>query len=192
MIKVTQYKIANDRKSIQLDIEVDPGQVVNKIQLWNEGTYKSPTNVKDLTSLIVGAGNTESITISTTDAGVSEFNGIYIAQIESDDVADVPGIVGTTSLTRYYSVISQLLCNVDLSCLNCNPNFQNAALLDLYVESMKNSIILGRFRDAIETLKKINIFEEIDCAECSNINPVVSTAGNIVSIGVIDCVLETT
>ena len=190
MITVNKFEVSADRLSIDLKITVWSGELVTSILLWTDATYKVQSQAIDLSSLIVGTGTIEGITISASAAGVSSFDGIYFAQIENDNVTDAPGIVATLSLTRYYAVLAALLANIDLSCLNCNDNFQNALLLDMYVEAMKNSIKIGRFRDSIEFLKKINIFEEISCGECSNINPVVSTAGNIVSVGVVDCILD--
>lgn len=190
MITVNKFEVSADRLSLALKVTVGSGELVSSILLWTESTYKVQSQATNLSSLITGTGNTEEITISASDANVSSFDGIYFLQINNDNSADAPGIVATLSLTRYYAVLAALLANVDLSCLNCNDNFQNALLLDMYVEAMKNSIKIGRFRDSIEFLKKINIFEEISCGECSNINPVVSTAGNIVSVGVVDCILD--
>jgi len=190
MITVNQFKISNDRKTISLQTTVAVGQVLNRLVLWTEDTYKSSSLLKDLTSKISGADETEAITITALDAGVDSFDGLYIIELGSDDVTDVPGIVATISLTRFYGIMAQLLANVNLSCLNCNDNFQNSLLLDLYLQGIINALTLGRFRDAINFLKKINIFAEFNCAECVNISPVVSSAGNIVSIGVIDCVLN--
>ena len=183
-------EVSADRLSANLKITVGSGELVTSILLWTDATYKVQSQAINLSSLIVGTGIIEDITISASAAGVSSFDGIYFAQINNDNNSDAPGMVATLSLTRYYAVLAALLANVDLSCLNCNDNFQNALLLDMYVEAMKNSIKIGRFRDSIEFLKKINIFEEISCGECSNINPVVSTAGNIVSVGVVDCILD--
>ena len=98
--------------------------------------------------------------------------------------------MATVNLTQYYIIQAKLIANVDLSCLNCNTNFQNALLFDLYLEATKNSLILGRYQDAISNLSKLIItVETSDCDSCKNIEPVVSTAGNIVSVGVIDCQL---
>lgn len=190
MITVNKFEVSADRLSANLRITVGSGELVTSILLWTDATYKVQSQAINLSSLIVGTGIIEDITISASAAGVSSFDGIYFAQINNDNNSDAPGMVATLSLTRYYAVLAALLANVDLSCLNCNDNFQNALLLDMYVEAMKNSIKIGRFRDSIEFLKKINIFEEISCGECSNINPVVSTAGNIVSVGVVDCILD--
>jgi hypothetical protein len=50
--------------------------------------------------------------------------------------------------------------------------------------------LVGRFQDAINNLANLIItIDTSDCDECNNIDPVVSTAGNIVSVGVIDCLL---
>jgi len=190
MITVNKFEVSADRLSLALKVTVGTGELVTSLSLWTEGTYKVQSQAIDLTSLIVGTGIVEEITISASAAGVTSFDGIYFLEIENNNATDAPGIVATLSLTRYYAVMARLIANVDLSCLNCNDNFQNALLLDMYVEAMKNSIKIGRFRDSIEFLKKINIFEEISCGECSNINPVVSTAGNIVSVGVVDCLLD--
>ena len=190
MITVNKFEVSADRLSASLKVTVGSGELVTSILLWTDATYKVQSQAIDLSSLIVGTGIIEEITISASAAGVTSFDGIYFAQINNDNNSDAPGMVATLSLTRYYAVLAALLANVDLSCLNCNDNFQNALLLDMYVEAMKNSIKIGRFRDSIEFLKKINIFEEISCGECSNINPVVSTAGNIVSVGVVDCILD--
>lgn len=190
-ITIKKFKISNDRKSIDVDIEVGAGFTISSLTLWNESNYKDPSNNVDLSFKIDGSTNTETFVISNNEAGVSEFNGIYFLEVESNDPSDNPAIVATLSLTRYYGVIAGLLCNINLSCLNCNDNFQNALLLDMYVEAMKNAIELGRFQDAILFLNRINIFTESQCSECCNISPVVSTAGNIVSVGVIDCVLAT-
>tara|TARA_R110002126_G_scaffold3091_4_gene16871 strand:+ start:23 stop:598 length:576 start_codon:yes stop_codon:yes gene_type:complete len=190
MITVNKFEVSADRLSLALKVTVGSGELVTSILLWTDATYKVQSQAIDLSSLIVGTGIIEDITISASAAEVSSFDGIYFAQIGNDNNSDAPGMVATLSLTRYYAVLAALLANVDLSCLNCNDNFQNALLLDMYVEAMKNSIKIGRFRDSIEFLKKINIFEEISCGECSNINPVVSTAGNIVSVGVVDCILD--
>ena len=190
MITVNKFEVSADRLSLSLKVTVGSGELVTSLSLWTESTYKVQSQAIDLSSLIAGTGTTEEITISASNAGVSSFDGIYFLEIGNDNATDAPGIVATLSLTRYYAVMAALVANVDLSCLNCNDNFQNALLLDMYVEAMKNSIKIGRFRDAIEFLKKINIFQEISCGECSDINPVVSTAGNIVSVGVVDCLLD--
>jgi len=191
-ITINKFEVSTDRLSIDVIITVGSGDFVADIKFWDETTYKIASQAVDLNAKIAGTSEVETFTISNTEAGVTKFDGIYFLEIASDNVADVDGLVATTSLTRYYYTMSKLLANIDLSCLNCNANFQNALLLDLYIEGIKNSILLGRFRDAIELQTKINIYTENECPECSEINPVVSTAGNVVSIGVIDCQLSLT
>jgi len=186
-ITVSTFMVSNDRDEITLNMSTETGQVFTAITLWTEATYKNPSDGVDLSSLIVGTSETEAITITAADAGVSSFEGIYFAEITSDEPGTV--IVATAPLRKYYTVMAYLLANVDISCLNCNSNFQNALLLDLYIQSMKNSLLLGRFQDAITFLDRVNLYTSTACDACDNIDPEVSTAGNIVSIGVIDCVL---
>jgi len=183
--------VSNDLSTIQLDVEVTAGQVVDNLLLWDQDTYKNPATAVSLTSLISGASNVESIEITAAQAGVSSFSGIYFLQIETDDEEAV--VVATFNLTQYYIIQAKLIANIDLSCLNCNGNFQNAILFDMYLEATKQSLVLGRFQDAIDNLKKLIItVDTSDCDTCNDIEPLVSTAGNIVSVGVIDCLLTET
>ena len=189
-ITISRFAVSNNRLSMALDIEVGSGQTVTDIKLWTDRTYKNFGDAVSCNALISGTSNTENIVISGNETGDQYQDGIYFVQITSSDSSEVPGMVATLSLTRYYGVTAQLLANVNLSCINCNENFQNATLLDLYVQGMSNALKLGRFRDAILFYNKINIFTEAACAECSDIAPVVSSAGNIVSVGVVDCILD--
>ncbi len=189
-ITVNQFSVTNDRQTIDLQISVAAGQTVTGLKLYTDRTYKNINQVKDLTSKLAGTSNVETLVLDSSDTGDSYQDGIYFVEITSSDSADSIGIAATLSLTRYYGVTAQLLANVNLSCMECNQNFQNATLLDLYVQGMSNGLRLGRFRDAILFYNKINIFTEAACAECEDIAPVVSSAGNIVSVGVVDCILD--
>lgn len=187
-INVTTFMVANDKLSISLDVAVNSGQTVTELLLWDQDSYRDPSKSTDLSSLIVGSGNTESITITAANAGVSSFDGLYFLQITTSDSEVV--MTATANFTQYYITMAKLVANVDLSCLSCNTNFQNGLLFDMYLTATKNAMILGRFQDAIDYFEKLIITVDTStCDECNNIDPVVSTAGNIVSVGVIDCQL---
>ena len=187
-INISRFMVSNDMGSIELNMTVNTGETVTKILMWDNNNYKDPSQSKDLSSLIVGSSNSESITISASNADVSKFSGIYFVQIETSDSEAV--VVATMNMTQYYIIQAKLIANIDLSCLNCNANFQNALLFDLYLEATKNALMLGRFQDAIDNLKNLIItVDGSGCTSCGDIEPLVSTAGNIVSVGVIDCLL---
>ncbi len=189
-ITVNNFAVNNDRTSIDLQITVGSGQTVTGLKLYTDRTYKNVSLARDLSSKLSGSTNVETLVLDINDTGDAKQDGIYFVEITSSDSSDSIGIVATVSLTRFYGVTAQLLANVNLSCMNCNENFQNASLLDLYVQGMSNGLRLGRFRDSILFYNKINIFTETACAECEDIAPVVSSAGNIVSVGVVDCILD--
>jgi hypothetical protein len=189
-ITVKTFMVSNDLATISLDVEVTSGQTVTEILLWDQDTYKNPSTSKNLSSLLSGATNTETFNITANDASLANFSGIYFLQITTSEPEAI--IVATLNLTQYYIVQAKLIANIDLSCLNCNGNFQNALLFDMYLEATKQSLVLGRFQDAIDNLKKLIItVDTSDCDECNNIEALVSSAGNIVSVGVIDCLLTT-
>ena len=187
-INVNKFLVSNSLSSIGVDLEVTAGQTVTQILFWNQDTYKNPATQIDLTSLLSGANNLEAFTISPSDIGETSFTGMYFMQIITSEPETT--MVATVNLTQYYIIQAKLITNVDLSCLNCNINFQNALLFDMYLQATKNSMILGRFRDAINNLANLIItIDSSDCDECNNIEPLVSSAGNLVSVGVIDCLL---
>lgn len=191
-INVTRFIVSNDLSTIDLKVGVSNGQTVDTLLLWDQDSYKDPSQSVNLASLLSGASNSETISISANDAGVSSFDGMYFAQIQDTEGNAV--VVATFNLTQYYIVQAKLIANIDLSCLNCNTNFQNSLLFDMYLEATKQALLLGRFQDAIDNLAKLIITVDIsDCDSCNDIEPIVSTAGNIVSVGVLDCELvETT
>jgi len=188
-IYVTRYSVSNDMSTLNLDVTVNTSERVTSIKLTNEKTYRVSYYEKDFSSKLSGTTNQESISISASEVGIVRFDGIYFIEIETSDNASA--IVAASNLTQYYIIQAKLVANIDLSCLNCNTNFQNALLFDLYLETLRQSLLLGRFRDAIDYLRKIqvNLIEGSDCDECKDIPALVSTAGNIVSVGVIDCLL---
>ena len=187
-ITVSTFMVSNDLSEITLSVEVNAGQTVSKILVWNQDTYKDPVTAIDLTSSLSQADNTESLTISASDLNETSLTGLYVFQIESSDSEAV--ILGTASFTRYYVIQAKLLSQIDLSCLDCNYIFQNAMLFDLYLTATQKALVLGRFRDAINNLEKLKVIESSsDCSECNDIEPLVSTAGNIVSVCIIDCQL---
>jgi hypothetical protein len=189
-ISVTRFMVTNNLLSIDLDVEINSGQTVTKLLLWDQKTYRDPSKSVNLTSLLSGSTNTESIVISASNAGVTKFDGMYFLQIETSDSEAV--VVATFNMTQYYTVQAKLIANIDLSCLNCNTNFQNALLFDLYLEATKQALLLGRYQDAIDNLAKLIItVDTSDCDACNDIEPLISTAGNIVSVGVLDCVIAT-
>lgn len=189
-ITVKTFMVSNDLATISLDVEVTSGQTVTEILLWDQDTYRDPSTSKNLSSLLSGATNTETFNITANDASLANFSGIYFLQITTSEPEAI--IVATLNLTQYYIVQAKLIANIDLSCLNCNGNFQNALLFDMYLEATKQSLVLGRFQDAIDNLKKLIItVDTSNCDECNNIEALVSSAGNIVSVGVIDCLLTT-
>jgi len=189
-ISVTRFMVTNNLLSIDLDVEINSGQTVTKLLLWDQKTYRDPSKSVNLTSLLSGSTNTESIVISASNAGVTKFDGMYFLQIETSNSEAV--VVATFNMTQYYTVQAKLIANIDLSCLNCNTNFQNALLFDLYLEATKQALLLGRYQDAIDNLAKLIItVDTSDCDACNDIEPLIATAGNIVSVGVLDCVIAT-
>ena len=187
-ISVTKYMVKDDLSAIELIVQVSSGQTVSEILLWDEGSYKNPGSAVDLTNLITGTGNSESITITSSDAGVTRFDGMYFLQVISSNAEAV--IVATFNMTQYYVIQAKLIANIDLSCLNCSSNFQNSLLFDMYLEATKQALLIGRYQDAIDNLANLIITVDTSyCEECGDIEPAISSAGNIVSVGVIDCLI---
>lgn len=191
-ITIQTYSISNDLSEITLRLEMETGDYINRALLWTEKTYKNPSESIDILSFLKGDTNVEEVTIKARNiGGISVFDGIYFIELESED--DHAVIAAASDFTQYYKVAAQLLATLDMSCLSCNSDFQNALLLDLYIQATINSLLLGRYQDAIEHLAKIIIVKEDydECEDCNQIEASVSTADNIVSVGIIDCQITT-
>ena len=189
MITITRLSIANDLKTMYLDVNVAAGQTVTSLTLWTSATFKDEDTKKDLTSKLSGTGNTESIELVPADINEAAFSDLYFLQIESSDSGDNPALAAAINLSQFYGTVAGLLYSVDTSCLNCNANLQNAILIDMYIEAIKTSLQVGRFRDAITFFEKINIVtKSSECTTC-NQSTVNSSGDGWVSVGVIDCVL---
>lgn len=188
-ITIQTYSISTDLKEMSLKFEMNSTDTIYSILLWNEDNYKDSSRSTDLTSLALGSTNTEDLTISASDAGLTSFTGLYVVEIKT--VAGDAVMAGASDFTQYYKVAAQFIANIDMSCLSCNDEFQNALLLDLYLQATVNSLLLGRYQDAISHLKNLKVIEGecSSCSDCSDIEMSVSTAGNIVSVGIIDCQL---
>jgi hypothetical protein len=181
-ITVNIFSVSNDRLTISVDVSTTG--TIGEVLLWTDRTYKDPSKSIDLIAKVSGIGD-QVFTISAEEVGLAKFDGLYFVQIADDEPSAV--IVTTASLTKYYVTLAMLISNIDLSCLSCNTNFQNSILFDMYLEAMKGSLIVGRFQDAITFLNKISIVSgNSTCDSCGSIDPLVSTAGNIVSVGVLD------
>ena len=90
-ITIQTYSISTDLSEITLEFELDSGDTTSSLLMWTEDTYKNSDESIDLLSVLDATGNTESVTISATDAGVSTFDGIYIIEIQSTNGAIMAG-----------------------------------------------------------------------------------------------------
>lgn len=190
MITITQFAISNDLKEMQLDITVANSFRVTSVVLWNQDTFKDDTQKIDLSSKLAGTSESESISVVPSDISESQFDGLYLVQIESSDPSDNPALVAAISLRQYYSVVTKLLFTVNASCLNCNSNLQNAILLDMYLEAIKTALQVGRFRDAITFLEKINIVTHPSNCDVCTPDTVNGESNGWITVGVLDCVLD--
>ena len=187
MISITQFSISNDLAEMQLDIQVSAGKRVINLKAWDQGTFKDPVTAIDLSGKLSGASEIESITLIPSDFNAGSFDGLYLIEIESDDLADKKAMVAAINLKQYYGIIAALLYSVNTSCLNCNYNMQNAILLDMYIEAIKTSLQVGRFRDAITFINKITIITtSSECIACDQ-TTVNSSGDGWTSVGVLDC-----
>ncbi len=190
MITITQFSISNDLKEMQLNVSVGSSYRVTEVVLWNQDTFKDDTKKIDLSSKLSGASESESLSIVPSDINESDFSGLYLVQITSNDPGDNPALVAAISLRQYYSVITKLLFTVNASCLNCNTNLQNAILIDMYLEAIKTALQVGRFRDAITSLEKINIVTHPSNCDVCTPDTVNGENNGWITVGVLDCVLE--
>ncbi len=181
-IILNQFSVSTDMSKII--ISLTSSSAITSLKMWTSSTYKDPNNFIDLSSYLQGQYTLGIEILASEIDEINSFSELYFVEVTTDDGGV---IIGTYEPTQFYIAQASLLSTINLSCLSCNDNFQNAILLDMYLEALNKALVYGRFMDAIDFLNRIRItYISEACTDCVELDPLVSSAGNIVSVGVID------
>lgn len=182
MISINNINISNDGSSLNVNISTGVGYIITEARLWTENTYKDYTLVKDLGFKLEQINNKEIFTVTAEEVNLSNFNGIYFLEFETDEPLDEecntcanPLLVVVTNLNQYYRCMSELVLQADICNTNlfsrevCDDNAVNKALtINLFMDTINQCLELGQFVEAIDLMKNLKKLCD-KCKSCKKI-----------------------
>lgn len=168
-MQITDFSISTDRT--QIDVTITDASLLSSLRFWSDTTYKDYSKAVDLTSKLT-ASDTETITITLSDLGLSYFDGVYF--LEAEDTSDISSAI-TQDLTRYKECILNKLTEYSVcdGCLEKEAlSLLNAHALIIGVE---DAISLGFINEILINLNALNKFCSNDCITCGQKDNVVDT-----------------
>lgn len=172
MITINNFNISTDGKTLNVSVSAEATFIITTAKLWTQDTFKDYTQSVDFTSKLVQTSENEIFTIDTSELGITELDGIYWMEFETDEPDVNPELGVTTNLTRFYYCISEMLCAIQDPCVTNNMPLFNVLTANLYIDSLRNSIILTQYTAAIMFWKNLNRMCKISCKTCCEISAV--------------------
>jgi len=183
MIVINNISINNTGSNLNINISTGSTYIITSIKLWTEDSFKDYTKAKDLNYKLEQINNNEIFNVSASELGLSNFNGIYFIEIESNEIntdecstCNNPVLAIITNLTQYYRCMTELILEADLCNINlfskevCDDNLINKAMtISLLIDGINQCLELGQFIEAIEMLKNIKKLCN-NCKNCKTIN----------------------
>jgi hypothetical protein len=68
-------------------------------------TYSNVNDAVDISDMIVGTSETESLTVTPEDIGETSFSGIYIIQVTSDEALNNTRTIIVGNISLYYECL---------------------------------------------------------------------------------------
>ena len=175
MITVNKFQISADRKQIDVEVSSAIGETITGATLWTDETYGITLSGIDLTTKLTGIGPDYSFSILPEDVSITSFDGIYFMEFTTSEAPTVDNpimtvIVAASSFIQFFYCINNMLCNIQRDCIDCDYNLQNILLADLFLEGMKNALMIGRFTDAVNFLNSLRKICNTNCDTCCGPN----------------------
>lgn len=175
MITLNQLSISSNSENIFVDVETTLGYNITSVNLWTQDTFKDYTKAINLSYKLEQVNNKEIFIISTQDAQVSNFSGIYFIEFETDapveDCSTCPNpLLGIVyNLTSHYRCLTNLLTSLD-NCTSCgnsyitHPDADKAMTISLMLEAINYALEVGNYTEAINILPKLKkLCNTLDC-----------------------------
>lgn len=185
MIYINIFNITPDNQSIQVSVETKEGFNITSAKLWSHKTYKNETEAIDLSFKLEQINHKEVFLISTDDASVNNFSGIFFLELESnhpnEDCSNCPNpmIAVTANFNSIKTcmldkILELSVCGDVFSDSGCNGNPGVSIVnINLLLEAMCTALGFGYYNEAIDiynTLIKLCGVDDScpDCPKCNS------------------------
>ena len=195
MITINNLRIDDTGENLLLDAVTIAGSRFTQILVWNEDTYMDPTKAIDVSALIDGTDEIETITINgTNDLGEQYLKGIWFVQLTSNSTENNIILGVAANLYDIHECILRRLSELEID--ECSPVIEdgcgeclgNVFYMDLLLNSIGRMLRFGYYTEAAKSVGELDELCEI-CPTCPDFeNPVLangsgySTVNNLVTV----------
>lgn len=169
MITINSFTIASDGSNLNVSVSAAETYKITSAILWTQDTYKDYTKAIDFTSKLAQTSENEIFEITAADISVTELDGIYWIEFETDEAAQEAALGVTTNLTRFYYCISEMVYAVTDPCVDNNMPLFNSLTANMYIDCLRNALILSQYTQAIMFWKNLNRMCKVSCKTCCDI-----------------------
>lgn len=184
MINIKNFEIVDEGQNLMIDLETNLNFIITSVKLWSMNTFKDDSLAIDLNYKLEQINNKESFTVSASEISVSNFEDIYFIEVlgnynsEECENCRYPALGITYNLGAYYKcLMNYILDNSKLECFDLEDLNTNIVItINLLIDSVKNSIEIGLYNEAILmiqqlkklcSIKKCNDCRPVNCVSCS-------------------------
>lgn len=176
MITINNFEIINNGSQLAIDVETSTGYSITSVLLWDMNSFKDYTLAINLGFKLENINNKEIFIVNANEIGILKFEDIYFIEVESNAPTEtcstclVPALGITYSLLPYYACMLEYLSKNDIiSCKDLN-NKNLLVTISLLIDSVKTSIELGFYLQAISNVNKLKKLCSLhQCKNCHTV-----------------------
>lgn len=147
MITVNRFQVSADMKTLSIQVTAATGKRINSFKISTDETYLD--SEINLTAKLAQTTEVETITLVPADLDIDSFNGIYFATFGTNEIDITPVIVAACNFSQFFYAINDSLTKVDGDDLDHDDSLQDVLVMDLYLEGLKNALIVLKYTNAI-------------------------------------------
>ena len=149
-ITIKNINVSPDGETLNLEIETTEANFT-VLELWTDKTYKDVELIEDISHYLVKTGNTETLAIPVEDIN-GGVNNIYFLNIQ-DGSSNT--LVAAVDLLVYYNCVMPTVLSIT-SC-TCFKDVKDILYIGLLVNSLRDSMQIGRYEDSITIFNELNL-----------------------------------
>ena len=170
MAIINNFRVTNDLANLNLTVSTTTGNTITSLTLWTADTFKDAAQGINLTSLLTGVGNVETLVIPAATVGVTSLTSIYFVEVTTSVPNEDPTLGVTVDFTRFQICITDLLCRVAAQPIQTDNELHKALTYDMYIDSLRYTLLERKYRLAIGFFKNLDRVCNSECKICCDLS----------------------
>jgi hypothetical protein len=168
---ITINSTINSLTELSVAITTEVGNFITSVVVWRPATYSNVNDAVDISDMIVGTSETESLTVTPEDIGETSFSGIYIIQVTSDEALNNTRTIIVGNISLYYECLLRKTLSLQIDGCNqiitddCSNCHENTLLTSVFINSMIKAVELQNMNAVIRFAKDLDNLCEF-CETC--------------------------